>query len=237
MTDDTDWSTLEHAYGRADDIPPMLEKLATDPDADTWSELWGSIYHQGSTYSASVAALPHLARIAELRPDAALDAVVLAGRISAAEWPDVEDEHPRALESLRATATAQLAAGGPDDDFAVALQALLGLGRAPEWGEDAFDGVIGGGCCVACPSCGTDLDVRFPSSTGTGWEGVDTVPEPATEFDGVAAWLRGEALRAGRAGVAATLAELFGTIACDECGERFALAAALTGLEGDEEED
>jgi hypothetical protein len=60
-----DWSRLKHAYGSASDLPRLLDKVG-DPDlADVaWEELWASLYHQGSVYTASFAALPVLADIA-----------------------------------------------------------------------------------------------------------------------------------------------------------------------------
>lgn len=62
-----DWTTVSHAYGDATDVPAMLRALAvgdeTGPDAPA-GDLWGSICHQGTVYSASVATVPFLARLA-----------------------------------------------------------------------------------------------------------------------------------------------------------------------------
>ncbi|MEU7528240.1 hypothetical protein AB0A74_21100 [Saccharothrix sp. NPDC042600] len=66
------------------DIPALLDRLATEPDDAGWSELWSALRHQGTSYSASHAALPRLADLAG-RPEPlyASQAVVLAGAIVA----------------------------------------------------------------------------------------------------------------------------------------------------------
>jgi hypothetical protein len=62
-----DWERLSHAYGPARDVPIDLQRLASS-DADVrdsalW-QLYGSIYHQGTLYSATAAAVPFLVRLA-----------------------------------------------------------------------------------------------------------------------------------------------------------------------------
>ena len=62
-----DWSTLEHAYGPADDVPELLAAIdaGVEPAAgEAVSELFTLLYHQGSTYSATEAALPTLVDLA-----------------------------------------------------------------------------------------------------------------------------------------------------------------------------
>lgn len=65
-----DWTTVSHAYGTATDVPSMLWALVEEPEADSetdsdlMSDLWGSLVHQGTVYSASTAAVPFLARLA-----------------------------------------------------------------------------------------------------------------------------------------------------------------------------
>lgn len=68
--DDPRWSELNHAYGRASDIPNLLRKLShfpgqgSDDEAEPWHSLWSSLCHQGDVYTASYAAVPHLVQIA-----------------------------------------------------------------------------------------------------------------------------------------------------------------------------
>jgi len=63
--DDPLWSALSHAYGSAADIPNLLACIDEFPPqrdrrADTWESLWSALCHQGDTYDASFAAVPHI---------------------------------------------------------------------------------------------------------------------------------------------------------------------------------
>jgi len=57
------WSDLGHAYGSASNIPALLLRLRLDADTDTWDEIWGHLCHQGTVYTATYAAVPHIAAI------------------------------------------------------------------------------------------------------------------------------------------------------------------------------
>jgi hypothetical protein len=58
------WSKLRHAYGNAEDIPPLLAQLKNLPDSadnkEPWFSLWSALAHQGDVYSASFAAVPYV---------------------------------------------------------------------------------------------------------------------------------------------------------------------------------
>jgi hypothetical protein len=58
------WSELEHAYGKAKNIPSFLAKLSdateTKIKKDAWFYLWSALAHQGEVYSASFASVPHI---------------------------------------------------------------------------------------------------------------------------------------------------------------------------------
>ncbi|MGV4985959.1 HEAT repeat domain-containing protein [Streptomyces sp. NRAIS4] len=65
--DAVDWPALTHAYGPADDVPGQLRALCSpDPDErhKALDALYGNIFHQGSRYPATAAAVPFLARMA-----------------------------------------------------------------------------------------------------------------------------------------------------------------------------
>jgi hypothetical protein len=67
------WSELRHAYGTAEDIPPLLRQLEAFPpparyDEEPWYTLWSSLCHQGDVYSASFAAVPHIIRVLATDP-------------------------------------------------------------------------------------------------------------------------------------------------------------------------
>lgn len=68
--DDDRWSQLTHAYGKAHDIPELLIRLKSLPKHLDWKSepyfsLWNSLCHQGDTYTASYAAVPHIYSICE----------------------------------------------------------------------------------------------------------------------------------------------------------------------------
>ncbi|WP_055700038.1 hypothetical protein [Streptomyces silaceus] len=107
--DDIDWAALEHAYGTADDVPELLRAAgSTDPRVreDAVEELFSSLCHQGSIYSATVAAVPFVARLALEGPGGRLPMLWLL--------------HGTATGSGRAYRQARRAVAG-------ALPALLGL--------------------------------------------------------------------------------------------------------------
>lgn len=82
----TNWASLRHAYGIADDIPGLLDQLSPDPHAEVWGDLWSRICHQGTVYSASFASLPSLLTAAEQwSPSQRIYALVLAGCILASD--------------------------------------------------------------------------------------------------------------------------------------------------------
>lgn len=90
--DDIRWQDLSHAYGAADDVPTLLHAVASGSVGadEAISELYGSICHQGSVYSATPYAVPFLARLAV----AGIHTVALLGLLG---WiADSDDE--RGLE-------------------------------------------------------------------------------------------------------------------------------------------
>ena len=90
------WSELRHAYGSAADIPALLRQLERFPVHDhyqdePWFSLWSSLCHQGSIDSASLAAVPHILRIAASSPDrASYNFFLLPVSIEIARYADRE---------------------------------------------------------------------------------------------------------------------------------------------------
>jgi len=84
--DDINWSALKHAYGEASDVPNDIKLLnSTNEEAqkDALHRLFGSIYHQGSRYTATVAAIPFLADAAlEKNNTKASDVIYLLSAIA-----------------------------------------------------------------------------------------------------------------------------------------------------------
>lgn len=63
------WRALSHAFGPADNLPPLLRAAQAAPRTSAiWSMLWETVWHQGTIYSASLAVAPHLLAFAEAGP-------------------------------------------------------------------------------------------------------------------------------------------------------------------------
>ncbi|WP_445283544.1 hypothetical protein [Streptomyces sp. DSM 118148] len=112
------WSTVDHAYGPAEDLPGLLRAFAEGGEdaEEALEELYGSIVHQGTVYAASVDAVPYLARIAASGRQT-VDALRLLGCLA-----ESEDEYDIEPGAVRAAVTAQLPLLIPllaDEDAAV----------------------------------------------------------------------------------------------------------------------
>jgi hypothetical protein len=73
--DSPKWAELEHAYGKASDIPGLLRQLEALPvsegEKEPWFSLWSSLAHQGDIYSATFAAVPHVVNFLSQAPSKA----------------------------------------------------------------------------------------------------------------------------------------------------------------------
>ncbi|QKW32858.1 HEAT repeat domain-containing protein [Actinomadura sp. NAK00032] len=65
---DIDWSSMEHAYGSAEEVPGLLLALRS-PDAEerekALSRFYGAVHHQGDVYPCTTASLPFLFELAD----------------------------------------------------------------------------------------------------------------------------------------------------------------------------
>ena len=60
----TPWKTLEHAYGKASDVPKHIRRLTQADAAEAAAqELWAAVLHQGSLYSATAPAMTTIAQL------------------------------------------------------------------------------------------------------------------------------------------------------------------------------
>ena len=134
--DDPQWSTLTHAYGTAADIPLLLAKAGKDtrPDHEpgsTWFQLWSALCHQGDTYTASYAAMPHLVALAPSHlKQKRYDALLLAACIELARLegrgptipPQLTPSYTEAIDRGRSLAETNLPSAW-DQDSEVAIRA------------------------------------------------------------------------------------------------------------------
>ncbi|MEW1914420.1 hypothetical protein AB0442_39540 [Kitasatospora sp. NPDC085895] len=126
---DTDaWATVNHAYGPAEDLPELLRAFAEGGEdaEEALDELYGSIVHQGTVYTASIDAAPYLARIAASGQQT-VDALRLLGCLA-----ESEDEWEVEPGAVRTAVTAQLPLLVPllvDEDAAVRQAAVWTVGH------------------------------------------------------------------------------------------------------------
>ena len=68
--DEIGWASLSHAYGGAGDVPALLRQAgsAGDVAGEAISELYGSLFHQGTVYPATGAAVPFIVELAQRAP-------------------------------------------------------------------------------------------------------------------------------------------------------------------------
>ncbi|MER5435310.1 hypothetical protein [Streptomyces sp. NPDC002588] len=220
----TDWSKLSHAYGPADDIPGLFARLDGGPgDKEVWHELWSSLCHQGSVYSASFAALPVLTDIAVGRaPGGRDDAVSLAGFIVAEADPEDRTRYAGEIAELLVVGRECLAKAPADDpkNYVYLVQFLLAFEGVPFWSRELeplleeFE--------AGCPECG-DTTVVMVGEYREDCE-AELHPADPAGLTGIGARLHSMALAAGQTEVAGWLLYLFGGVTCIACETVFGLA-------------
>jgi hypothetical protein len=126
------WSELEHAYGAADDIPPLLRQLESFPvssgDSEPWYTLWSSLCHQDDVYPASFAAVPHIIRV--LATDPARASFSFFQLPACIEIARARDAFPSPTDLRQ-----------PYFDSLERLPALVGAAATREWDENML-------CCA-----------------------------------------------------------------------------------------
>jgi hypothetical protein len=236
------WSELSHAYGDGSDLPEILGRLS-DGDVEAMDDLFGSICHQGTTYTASYAAVPHLADIAGRTRDAGLRAqiLVLIGSIAAdTERPPIPDDVrvayeaalPRALELALKTLHEPLE---PSDAVYLLATAATVDGRSVV--GRVLTGFVDEEFIAECPSCERELYL-WPQEDGFTAAADDPVsapktprtpivpgPEPAHEAD--YQWLTRVGGAAALSFIDGRLPFLFGRGTCPACGAAFSLMDQL----------
>jgi hypothetical protein len=146
---DARWSALSDAYGDSSGIPKLLadaEALPEDGDgqAEPYLSLWSARCHQGDVYSGSYAALPHLVRIIEAKPDKfrwTLLLLVHAIEVARSEGrgPTVPDDligsYSEALTRVPALASKLLSRDMGEEELRVILAACASAKGFPSIGE------------------------------------------------------------------------------------------------------
>lgn len=243
----TDWSQLTHAYGAAEDIPVLLGQASPDGSSQVWSDLWSRLCHQGSVYSASHAAIPALAEMAQQWPAPArfepilLAAAIVAGIDQPWHLPDVHSTYAAQIEILatltrRALAHRSLAADAAT--YVYVLQALLAFEGVEVWGNQ-LNGINDEEYEVPCPHCDTENFVvfgkygRFSTLDGRYMEAAEAPREPLepaspANLSPLARRLHSQALADGHPEVADKITYLFGDARCVDCGRMFRVDEAVS---------
>ncbi|MFH8620514.1 hypothetical protein ACH4A8_01195 [Streptomyces vietnamensis] len=241
----TDWPQLSHAYGSAEDIPALLARIASEPRSELWNDLWSALCHQGSVYSASFAALPWLADMAENEDRGqVVNALNLAGAIMAgAEQPhgagDVRTQHSAEIATLLASANRHLRTATDRDEYIYLLESMLGFEGVVGWSEDLAWGLGNEEFQVSCPGCETDLFIvlgeRGFFCTSEDYalsdDDIETRPLRPTsppDLEGIGRRLHDIALTDGQHDVAHALTYVFGGATCPDCETDFSVADQIS---------
>ncbi|TWJ07747.1 hypothetical protein LX16_4909 [Stackebrandtia albiflava] len=239
----TDWSSLGHAYGSAEDIPEKLERLRAAPTSALWTDLWSALCHQGTVYSASYAALDWLTDTARSSdPEQAKSALALAGAILGS------DDRPDGIEQIRARYAPQI--GVMSDitrrhlstetaylEFVNLLETMLELEGAEGWPSRLLWGIRSEEYEIDCTSCDECLHIILGAkgyTYSTERDGPDGEPRqrplyPASPADltGTRRRIHELAVSHGQPKLAEMLTYAFGEAECADCGTRIAIADEL----------
>ena len=129
--DEVAWSELSHAYGSAEDTPHLLRQAASDDGevvSEALSQLTGSLFHQGTVYPATVAAVPFLAELAYAAPHGRDEFTWMLGMLA-----DPEHAYGKAFPAVRAAVATQVdvfVALLGDDDATVREAAAYAVAQA-----------------------------------------------------------------------------------------------------------
>lgn len=227
----TDWSRLTHAYGPADGIPGLFARLDGGPeDEKVWHDLWSALWHQGTVYGASFAALPLLADIATgPAPGIATEAVLMAGLIVAEADAEERARREREVAELLPVARACLAEVAADDPtaFVYVTQSLLAFEGVPfcsrelELLLEEFE--------AECPECEALTAVLLGEYLDE--SEAERRPADRAELTGTGARLHALAVDHGHDAVAEWVTHLFGRVTCPECETVSGLAESVAGVQ------
>ncbi len=165
--DEIPWSDLTHAYGVAEDVPATLKAFASGgEEAEQASdELYGTIFHQGTRYTASPFAVPFFVGLLERRdllPDLLERLLVMAIGYEEEWFPrgfhlefaraqqrqlDAEPENKFGIDAVRTHEAVSRAAGLvrdmlDDQDPVVRSEAAHLLAYLPEQGESSLEAML-----------------------------------------------------------------------------------------------
>lgn len=240
------WTELTHAYGNASDTPRLIEALEKG-DASALDDLYGSICHQRSTYTASFAAVPHLVGCAASSGDAELRAqmlVLIGGIYNGIEaHPGTTPVDVREAYELSIPKARELALSALDDDLdsttaLYLLQAAAGMHGLNGPGH-VLEGFATEEFATTCPNCDSELyvwpspehdsldvaaedPVKVKNTTRT-----KVIPGPSDQQLASFQWVTAHAKSAAFDDVRRMFSSLFGIAHCPACRFQFDLMQRL----------
>ncbi|MFK3980674.1 HEAT repeat domain-containing protein [Micromonospora sp. NPDC050397] len=174
-----DWSTLEHAYGTAEDIPGLLGELASG-DQETrhgaFGELLHSLVHQGTRYQASAYAVPALLDLVADPAQADREFVALL-----LVWIAIGSDEAWLPDGIRIDELRQRASGGAE----VLARGRTGRTTAEHVAVDTYAALRGweavrdGLPVLRSLLDGADLGLRTIAAYTLGWFPADAAPAGA----------------------------------------------------------
>lgn len=185
--DSPQWAELQTAYGTASEVPAMLEELYAGR-AEPLDDLFSYICHQGSIYTGSVAALPHLLKIAQAvqiedLPEFKVDVLTLAGAIceSAEFTPEFYTPYIKKafFEEALVLTLATLREFSNSSCALYLLKAAAAFAGHPGLAR-VLDGFADEEFSTSCPTCKVDLYI-WPALHGLTVAAEDPVVFPDTE--------------------------------------------------------
>ena len=224
----THWQLLRDAYGSAEPVEALLARGDSD-DSAVWEELWSRLCHQGTVYTASYAALPRLAELAEhWQHSTFVQPLFLATCIIAStDGPErpaaIRAQHADPIRVLHDVAERLVDRVSDDADFVYSLQALLATEGDSVWATD-LEALVNQELEFACPGCDEQLLINFEASPAVVAAFDDrsfgTRPVQASDPDeitGAEARAYQLALACDRSHIAKQLLDLFGVFECPRC--------------------
>ena len=165
------WKKLGHAYGSSGDIPTMLRAIQERGflAEDDLELLWGDLYHQGTIYTATYAAAPHVLALIDALPlKDQHELLTFLGRV-AGSWDgdlipdDLRPAYKQTISTAAGKAVALLESPDLDSiEFTYLLLAVAALTGSRELSELLEAALVNEEVWAKCPHCTDSL--RFDTT-------------------------------------------------------------------------
>lgn len=240
--DSTAWSELSHAYGPAVDTPDLLRRIYSNPSHDDWSDLYGTVAHQGSISNAAYAAAPHVVAAAEAVPkhERLSYVIFVAFLVLGYDKRPVPDtlkrEYDQSVERARELALELVQLHWDHTEAVYLLQAIAALSGKIAVGR-IIEGLADEEFQLDCPVCAQHLFVATGGSPFTIFA-ADPIRSPEAARSKVTSrklspgvenltWLETFAVGMGQSRIQSELESLNGDCECPNCGDSFPIFKVL----------